>query len=31
MFVAGAVFVAVLLLVERRLGLTEEQEDSLQS
>ena len=31
MFVAGAVFVAVLLLVERRLGLSEEQEDSLQS
>ncbi len=31
MFVAGAVFVTVLLLVERRFGLTEEQEDSLQS
>ena len=31
MFVIGAIFVAVLLMVERRFGLTEEQEDSLKS
>lgn len=31
MFVGGAAFVAVLLIVERRLGLTEEQEDSLKT
>ncbi|MCF8551310.1 MAG: DUF368 domain-containing protein [Candidatus Nanopelagicales bacterium] len=31
MFLAGAVFVAVLLLVERKLGLTEEQEDLLEA
>ena len=31
MFLAGAVFVTVLLLVERRLGLTEEQTDLVES
>ena len=31
MFVIGAIFVAALLVVERRFGLTEEQEDSLKS
>ena len=31
MFVVGVVFVTVLLIVERRLGLSEEQEDSLKS
>jgi putative membrane protein len=31
MFLIGAIFVAVLLIIERRLGLTEEQADSLES